>query len=174
MGPVLLIYFGIGSILSIIINIIVYLFSIKKKEVISIGKIISRLIFVGYLIMLILVTLIMNYNPSIVEKSNLIPFVDILNNIKLYGLFNGLNQFGLNVIMFIPMGILLPIIFKKKNWNFKFALFISFAITFAIEIMQFFTGRAADIDDVIANTIGGAVGYLVYNVIYKLILHHKN
>ena len=36
------------------------------------------------------------------------------------------------------------------------------ATTTLIETMQYFIGRSADIDDVIMNTIGGLLGYLLF------------
>ena len=69
--------------------------------------------------------------------------------------------------MFIPLGILLPLVFENKKWNFKSVLYVAFVMTFAIETSQLFTGRISDINDIISNTMGGLVGYSIYMLINK-------
>lgn len=41
-------------------------------------------------------------------------------------------------------------------------MLVCFLVSFSIELLQFITGKGvADIDDIILNTIGGAVGFLI-------------
>ncbi len=65
-----------------------------------------------------------------------------------------------NLILFLPMGMAIPVLFEKKiNKFWKFLLFIIF-ITFLVEIIQFITlSGSTDIDDIILNTISGCIGY---------------
>ncbi|WP_180964048.1 VanZ family protein [Haloimpatiens massiliensis] len=159
-------YFVIAFALSVIIYSIMYLYLRKRRAKISFIKFIGEFTFIGYLIMLILVTLVMDYDPNVVRESDLIPFKDIIKNIILQENFIGLKQFNLNIIMFIPLGMLIPIIINKKRWSFKAILFLSFIVTFLIETCQYFTGRAFDVNDIIANSIGGLVGYAVYVLLF--------
>ena len=71
-------------------------------------------------------------------------------------------QIALNVVLFIPFGFMLPII-NQHNQSFFTTLFYGFLFSFAIEVMQYITGRGlADIDDLINNTLGAVIGYLIY------------
>ena len=66
-----------------------------------------------------------------------------------------------NVLLFTPMGMLLPIVFKRCNSLLK-SVIIGTVISILIETVQFFLGRSADIDDVILNAFGTALGFAVY------------
>ena len=67
-----------------------------------------------------------------------------------------------NIVTFIPLGIFLPIIFKKQR-NFILFFISCFLIISSIETAQLLTLRGImDIDDLILNLIGVIVGYLFY------------
>ena len=70
-----------------------------------------------------------------------------------------------NLVLFLPMGMAVPVLFEKKiNKFWKFLLFIVIS-TFAIEIIQFLTMRGtADIDDIILNSLGGCIGYGIIQI----------
>ena len=70
-----------------------------------------------------------------------------------------------NLVLFLPMGMAVPVLFEKKiNKFWKFLLFIVIT-TFAIEIIQFLTMRGtADIDDIILNSLGGCIGYRIIQI----------
>jgi glycopeptide antibiotics resistance protein len=71
-----------------------------------------------------------------------------------------------NVALFMPLGILLPFIDARFR-TFKRVLLFGLAMSLAIETAQLalrFIGnpRAVDIDDVLLNTLGGCLGFLIY------------
>ncbi len=110
----------------------------------------------------------LRFDPSAVFplKLNLIPFVHLLE-------YDSRNDLLLNVIgntaMFIPTGIILPIIYKKLNSFWK-VIGVGALISVCIEIIQLpFFERASDIDDLLLNTLGVAIGYLIYKLVQKLI-----
>lgn len=73
----------------------------------------------------------------------------------------------LNMILFIPLGFFLPLLFDKK----KISLFIGIGVLFscAIELIQyFFVGRLADGSDIIANSLGCTLGVVCSRWIGKL------
>ena len=72
----------------------------------------------------------------------------------------------LNILLFVPLGAALPFIYKKTT--FIKTVLIGFSLSLLIEFSQFFIGRACEIDDLICNTLGAAVGYLIYLLIGKL------
>lgn len=76
--------------------------------------------------------------------------------------------FVLNVIMFLPLGFLLPCIWKKCR-NIMNVAVPGFFLSLLIEISQIFNWRATDIDDLFANTIGACAGYMIWKGIHALI-----
>ena len=68
-------------------------------------------------------------------------------------------------MLFIPLGVFIPIVFKSKRKLYQTAI-ISFAVTFSIEFFQFFIGRSSDIDDVITNLLGAVIGYMLFKVLH--------
>lgn len=67
----------------------------------------------------------------------------------------------LNVLMFAPIGLALPFVLNSSK--FGQTLLAGFCFTFSVEFLQGFTSlRDGNIDDVICNTIGAAIGYLLY------------
>ena len=69
--------------------------------------------------------------------------------------------FVLNIIMFLPLGLLIPCIWKQCR-NITNVTVTGFLLSLTIEISQIFNARATDIDDLLANTIGVCAGYLIW------------
>jgi len=79
------------------------------------------------------------------------------------------DNIGGNIIGFMPLGILLPALFFSFRSVWRIAL-ISFCISLLFETTQLLTGLGSfDVDDVILNTTGGIVGYIVYLGLKKFI-----
>lgn len=67
----------------------------------------------------------------------------------------------LNVLMFVPLGLLIGCAFKGIGW--KRMLLVSLSISVSIEILQYILRKGfAETDDVIHNVVGCAVGYGIY------------
>lgn len=66
-----------------------------------------------------------------------------------------------NIIMFMPWGFGLPLLWKK-NRSFTRIVLMSLGITLFIEVSQLFIGRSVDVDDLILNFLGGCLGAAVY------------
>jgi len=70
----------------------------------------------------------------------------------------------MNVVVFIPVGLLLGIAFKQMTW-WK-ALLIGCGISVTIEALQFFFFRVfSEVDDVIHNTLGCLLGYGIMTIL---------
>lgn len=80
-------------------------------------------------------------------------------------------QLFLNVGMFVPFGFLLPVVFGRLRALWRTGL-AGLLLTLCIETMQYFCGRSADIDDVIANFIGALIGYVLYRLAARLFAGH--
>lgn len=71
-------------------------------------------------------------------------------------------NFAGNVIAFIPFGYLLPKMVKKKLRLFHTVLF-SFEFSLLVELTQLISRTGSfDVDDLILNTFGGLIGYILY------------
>ena len=70
-----------------------------------------------------------------------------------------------NIAIFIPFGLLLPIVQKDKSKKIILYGLITSAL---IEIIQYvFALGSSDIDDLMLNTLGTVIGYLLYKIIHK-------
>lgn len=84
----------------------------------------------------------------------LIPFLPMIADLK---------NTILNIILFVPLGIMLPFLWKKYN-TLKVTLMFGFFMSLAIELLQILTYRATDINDIIANTVGTVLGYFLFRI----------
>lgn len=64
----------------------------------------------------------------------------------------------LNVLLFVPLGIFLPVLWKKYR-TLKPMLLAAFCLTLLIEVSQLFTYRITDINDILTNIFGAWLGY---------------
>ena len=95
-------------------------------------------------------------------RVNWVPFIKLLDYDNRRDLL--LNLIG-NVALFIPTGIILPILFRKRS-SFWRVLASGVLISLGIEILQLpFAVRATDIDDLLMNAMGIAIGYGFYTLI---------
>ena len=69
----------------------------------------------------------------------------------------------LNIVLFIPLGLLTPITWKKMN-NLTNIIGVGFFFTMLIEISQLLNNRATDIDDILLNLLGSVVGFWLFKV----------
>lgn len=82
----------------------------------------------------------------------LIPFLPMVEDLK-----NTL----LNVLLFVPLGMMLPFLWKRYSTLADTVIF-GVCMTLSIEFLQIFTYRATDVNDVIANTLGTVLGYYIF------------
>lgn len=75
--------------------------------------------------------------------------------------------FVLNIIMCVPLGFLLPLIWKECRKCSKTVL-AGIMLSMFIEFTQIFNFRATDVDDLMTNTCGTLIGYLIWRVFAKI------
>jgi glycopeptide antibiotics resistance protein len=69
-----------------------------------------------------------------------------------------------NFLMLLPLGIFLPLLYKRTS-SFFIVLLTCLFISCFIEFLQLITSyRSADIDDVMLNTLGAGFGFLLYSI----------
>ncbi|WP_242550855.1 VanZ family protein [Enterococcus hulanensis] len=138
----------------------------RKNENIFLSSMIWRWVFLFYLYLVIDVTGIGTLEdifsyPELIRSGeiNLIPFQSDVGMLNI-----------LNIIMFTPLGFLLPLIWKQCR-NLGTAVLLGFEFSLMIELLQLFNRRATDIDDLLMNTLGALIGFLIWNFSQRII--HK-
>jgi len=174
-------------IISIPVYVFFLLFLMWKKF--NIKKIVISTLFYFYIVSVIAVTIF----PIAIQwldeigkyawnNNNFIPLVsilDILFNNSL-GFIIKIKQIIGNIVLFIPMGFLIPIIWKSKS-SFKRALQIGILLSFTIELLQYiiwlliwFNYKVTDLDDILLNTLGFIIGFFFYKIFIMNYVSQKN
>ncbi len=106
-------------------------------------------------------------HPARVTRVNLEPFRVLQRAIRIEdGIhvrsWGQLRIILLNILLFVPFGYLLPVLWKKADRWWK-TMLLGFALSLAVELLQLVTRLGMfDVDDLINNTIGAGVGYLLF------------
>ncbi len=163
---------------------LIYRILAHKKGTFQLKKELLLFTFFSYLIGVATLTVIpthaMSRNKIPSGNINLIP---VVNSVRRYYRYKNpaynlemhvfyLNFFG-NIILFIPVGFLLPLLIK--DITFRKVLLIAFVGSACIEMLQFISYtlhvyRYIDVDDVLLNVAGAAMGYGIYQLLYILFL----
>ena len=84
-----------------------------------------------------------------------------------------ISQFYLNMMLFVPMGYLLPYVFRwfRDRVRVRPVLFC-LLLSFLVENLQLVSQRGMyDFDDIISNTLGGFAGQLLYIAVGYVVTH---
>jgi len=107
------------------------------------------------------------HGQTVGKNMNLIPLITLTPE--------DLKTSLLNILLLIPFGFGLPFI---TNFRMKKIVVIGMLFSIVIEFLQFITGfmakitfRIADINDVIFNTVGVAVGYILFVGFVRICRH---
>lgn len=102
------------------------------------------------------------------RSANFIPFRTIRMYIDYSYMLNSFENLVGNVMIFVPFGFWLPMVFEKKK-SFFLMMIMTFAFVFGIEVFQLVSGFGAfDVDDIFLNCLGAVMGYLIYFVYEKI------
>lgn len=143
------------------VMVILQYFVLRQR---SFRKFLPVLVFACYLTGVFLVTGLPSFDHLKIEPNfQWIPLVDIVNGPAGY-----LKNTALNILLFMPLGFLLPMLWKEYR-SLKPVIFSGFALSLMIEILQIFTFRLTDIDDLITNTLGTLAGYYVWKAVQKYV-----
>ena len=83
-------------------------------------------------------------------------------------MFSDLANTVLNVLLFLPLGFFLPVFWKRFTPFLRTVLF-GFFTSLLIESLQIFTYRATDINDLMTNTLGTFLGWILARITLKLV-----
>ncbi len=137
-----------------------------RKRKIVLSQLISGLLFVMYLA-IVFASTVFTRNPDGIYHYELVPFWswrEVLN-----GNSYMLTEIVLNIILFYPVGILLPVMLHRKIkwWQ---GLLAGILISSVIEITQLVSCRGLfEWDDMIHNGLGCMAGCLLLEIIRKVL-----
>ena len=150
-------YFPSALIVGVIVGIIVLILRLLHHK--SIGVSITTGIMAAYTFLVYERVLSSFRYYGIAKAIHPIPFQ------TLHSLYKTV-QFGLNIILFIPIGFLLPMVgYQLKNvrmraWQMGL---VAMVISISIEATQYLLSIGeVETDDVITNTLGAVIGFLIY------------
>lgn len=72
----------------------------------------------------------------------------------------------LNVLLFLPLGGFLPLLWKGFR-SLRSTVLFGFSLSLFIEVLQLFTFRTSDVNDLLTNTLGTALGYFLAAFLLK-------
>ncbi|WP_434564842.1 VanZ family protein [Thermoanaerobacterium thermosaccharolyticum] len=111
-----------------------------------------------------------NYTPNV----NIVPMKDIIILMRLQPINIVIKNVVGNIILFIPLGFFVPIIYRKMN-KFNYTLLLGLCVSVFIEIAQFiidyltkYPNHTCDVNDVILNIIGLILGFIIQRGIRKV------
>jgi glycopeptide antibiotics resistance protein len=105
---------------------------------------------------------IIGFYPELIRMDEiyLVPF-------GTFDTIDSLAPYLLNILMTMPLGFLLPLIWKKFR-SVKNVALAGFSLSLAVELSQLLNRRTTTTDDLIANTLGAVVGYFIFVLLFKI------
>ena len=123
----------------------------------------KKIIFITFIIYLLIVLRLTVFRVGVCyaeRQYNFAFFSDLIYIYRNMGISHFLRLFLGNIGWFIPFGFILPLLWKRIS--FLKTVFMGFLFSLTIEFMQFaFYKGVAEVDDLILNTFGVAIGYLL-------------
>lgn len=120
-------------------------------------------VLVLYIAVLLRITIFRTRSYPTEMSVNLSLFTDLVATYHENGIWMVLYLVVGNIVWFVPFGFLLSAICQKlKSYH---TIPLGFCLSLVIETSQLLTGKGMfEIDDLVHNTIGTAIGYLIYKI----------
>lgn len=163
----------LGVILGILLFLIAYLFYYRKKQY-SFYQLLLLILSYIYITMVIGVTMtpIPLNMTELKYMQNLYSGFDYYNLDLLRDIVYMGDQFLLNIVLFVPFGILFPL--RRNKINYKSVLLASFLFSLGIELSQLGISVLLqtpawffDVDDILANVLGGMLGCFIVKMLIE-------
>lgn len=130
--------------------------NIDKEQFVVNNLMFIYLVFVAYFTMMPVIAHLPYLFASSYSTMNFVPFIDLE-----YHRPKAVQEIILNIIMLVPFGVLYPLMKKK---NIIEVVGTAMILSLSIELIQplINSSRSFDVTDIITNTFGAFVGYLLY------------
>ncbi len=138
---------------------------VRKKSIFLSQAVAGDALFV--FVMIVLASTVFTRTPNGMHNYELIPFWSWAEAAS--GNLEYLKEIGLNMILFLPAGLLLPFVFHKKIL-IRYAVLLGASGSAIIECSQLIFCRGLfEWDDMIGNSIGTMIGCIISNQIVQKI-----
>lgn len=172
-------YLIVGFMTIILLSVLYfigYYFIYKKifrgNKYIDLKRAFTIKIFVAYILVVLFATLFGRFSDTL-GSINLELFSSYKRAISTSSVFLW-RDITLNILMFIPLGLLLPLV-NKVFYKPYFTILLSFCFTLSIEISQLITKIGAfDVDDIFNNFLGAIIGYCLVMTILSATSENKH
>jgi len=132
-------------------------------------RILGKIFFVLYIIFLFWFLIFSDWYGRVGETGEYRYNLELFREIKRFwtyreqlGIVAYENLFG-NILIFMPLGFFMPMASRYRS--FILTVFYSFGLSFCVEIFQLVTRVGCfDVDDMLLNTIGGMLGYIIFAI----------
>lgn len=138
----------------------------QAKKVRTLGKVLFVL-YIGFLIYFLFLSdwygregVMDEYRYNLELFKEIRRFIVYREQLGVFAVFS--NLFG-NILIFVPFGFFISM--ASSSRSFLKALFNSLGLSLCVEILQLVTRVGSfDVDDILLNTIGGVLGYIVFMI----------
>lgn len=138
----------------------------RRRDLCGVLLLLVYLLGVGLMTGPSLYQLLIGHLPA--PRLELIPFNDIvcvLTDTTSPGLGAFTNIFG-NLVLLAPLGFLLPL-FWRYFGSAKHTILFAAGLSLSIELIQLVAGGVTSVDDLILNTAGAAIGFLLAKLLLR-------
>lgn len=136
---------------------------IRNKQHVVIYREIITLAMIVYVLMLFQIVTVQDVVSW--SSNNFIPFKEMVRY-KIGSRLFFKNIIG-NVLLFLPFGLFSSYTLKNKEKG-TLIVFLTILASLTIECVQMAIGRVFDVDDIILNTLGGYLGFVLYRLLDKI------
>ena len=138
----------------------------KRRQYRRLGKILI-VFYIGFVFYFLLISEIYGRTGEMKDYHyNLVLFKEIMrfwNYRDQLGIFSVFANLAGNILIFIPFGFFMPV--ASEHRNFFVTVMDTLLFSLMIEVIQLFTKVGCfDVDDLLLNTIGGVVGYIIFMI----------
>lgn len=106
------------------------------------------------------------FSYGVITKQGLHIPADEINLIPFHALAADIRPYLGNILLFVPFGFFLPLLWERYRLPRRTAL-CGFLFSLAIELSQLFNRRISDVDDLLMNTLGALLGWLLWFLLRK-------
>lgn len=108
------------------------------------------------------------YRYNLILFKEIKRFIEYRKELGPFAVFT--NLFG-NILIFVPFGFFISVASKARG--FFMTLFYSFGLSLCVEVFQLVTKVGSfDVDDLLLNTIGGVLGYILFSICNRIRRKH--
>ncbi len=145
--------------------------TLKGKKRITVKTYVLLALLIGYLFLVLALTSLSrgaNYDGW-VNLNILSGYADAWNSWSVVAF----QMIVFNVILFVPLGILLPLLNRKLD-SLKAVCLVSLGLTLFIELFQLMTQTGIfELDDILHNVLGGVLGFFAFRAFLELVQNRK-